>query len=277
MQALKNLFYNLYLMKKIALWSFILFILWFSFVNASKEDLKICTFEYQPVCWVDWKTYGNECVASNVKIAHKWECTDDKIMEDACPANFMPVFWTDWKIYWNECEAKRVWVFDKKLKIDNEKILNSYLDFSIAFPVWIKDKKDFLVKYWKNCITASDSINSHFIKDWKFLGSTRVWVPKDFKPNYTCLAFKGLVLDKDLRLDFKNSLEKLNTSEIKKINSALKKFYKNINNFDENLAKTQDLLRKIDEMKEKRKFRTEKPILFLDYIKYQVTELFTQK
>ncbi len=33
-----------------------------------------CTMQYDPVCWVDWVTYWNNCMAQNKKIAYAWEC-----------------------------------------------------------------------------------------------------------------------------------------------------------------------------------------------------------
>lgn len=40
-------------------------------------NMVMCTMQYDPVCWIDWKTYSNSCVAkqqNNVEIAYKWEC-----------------------------------------------------------------------------------------------------------------------------------------------------------------------------------------------------------
>lgn len=44
--------------------------------NKIKENIKICTAHYDPVCGIDWITYWNSCAAS-VKIAHKWACEDN--------------------------------------------------------------------------------------------------------------------------------------------------------------------------------------------------------
>lgn len=264
-------------MKKLVLWILAFFVLSFSFANASKEKVEACTLEYAPVCWVDGKTYGNKCAAWKVKIVHNWECKEEDYMTLACPAIYMPVVWTDWKTYSNECMAKAAWAFDNNIKMNNEKLLNSYLDFEISLPMPIKDEKEFLKKYWKVCVSATDWVNTHFIKNWEIVWSTRVWIPANFKPVYTCLAFEGLVLDQDLKSNFENSLKKLSLQEIKKINSALKNFYKDTKDFEWNLAKTQKLVKRIDRIKEISKFKTEYPILVLDYIKYQVIELFTQK
>ncbi len=39
-----------------------------------KEEMRICTMEYAPVCGVDWVTYGNACGAGDTKIAYRGEC-----------------------------------------------------------------------------------------------------------------------------------------------------------------------------------------------------------
>lgn len=39
-----------------------------------KDDAKVCTMEYAPICGVDNKTYGNSCMAGEVAIAHIGEC-----------------------------------------------------------------------------------------------------------------------------------------------------------------------------------------------------------
>lgn len=66
-------------MKKIIIWTFWLLAL-SSFVFAS-DDMVMCTMDYNPVCWVDWKTYGNACWAwaAKVEIAYKWECNVDNV------------------------------------------------------------------------------------------------------------------------------------------------------------------------------------------------------
>jgi|GEM_PF-3069284 hypothetical protein len=54
------------------------------------------------------------------------------------------------------------------------KTLNSHLDFSVALPGPIIDKKIFLEKYGKICKTASDSVNTLFVNNGEFVGSTRI-------------------------------------------------------------------------------------------------------
>lgn len=51
----------------------ILLLVWFTFA-----DEIACTMDYSPVCWVDFKTYSNRCVAENqngIKVAYPQACS----------------------------------------------------------------------------------------------------------------------------------------------------------------------------------------------------------
>ena len=38
------------------------------------EDAIMCTMEYAPVCWIDWTTYSNNCMAWKIEVAYTNEC-----------------------------------------------------------------------------------------------------------------------------------------------------------------------------------------------------------
>ena len=45
-------------------------------------DQKVCTMQYEPVCWVDGVTYGNACMANDVEIAYEWMCFADELSDN---------------------------------------------------------------------------------------------------------------------------------------------------------------------------------------------------
>lgn len=72
------------------------------------EDVKMCTMDYNPVCWVDGKTYWNKCSAGNVWVAYEWECKTESLSGNTvrmCTREYNPVCWVDGKTYWNKCTA----------------------------------------------------------------------------------------------------------------------------------------------------------------------------
>lgn len=39
------------------------------------NDNRICTMQYEPVCWADWQTYGNACMA-DFNYVHPGQCSE---------------------------------------------------------------------------------------------------------------------------------------------------------------------------------------------------------
>lgn len=54
-----------------------LFIITFLSLNTfTKAEERACTMQYDPVCGVNGITYGNSCMANDIKIAYKGECKE---------------------------------------------------------------------------------------------------------------------------------------------------------------------------------------------------------
>lgn len=48
-----------------------------SYCTSEQKNVEICTMEYNPVCWSDFRTYGNSCVACQSETVNsytQWEC-----------------------------------------------------------------------------------------------------------------------------------------------------------------------------------------------------------
>jgi len=164
-------------MKKIFVWLFLSLV--FFQVNAA-EDVLICPMIYSPVCWVDWKNYGNSCEASKVWVKYNWVCL--------------------WKMF--EFRYKKEWENIYKqysLKLDNVKKvvlfdrLVSKID-SLLETTDFTTKKYSLLSYLKNMVSLSlqTDIYEQKIKDniselspipavlwWKWYVTKINWIDKN--------------------------------------------------------------------------------------------------
>lgn len=264
----------------VALWTTSLF----TTTNAFNMD-NACTLEYSPVIWTDWKTYWNKCFAKKAWVYREYQVIDDSKFDlwKACTLEYMPIKWIDGKTYPNKCAAKQAGAYhedmDDNLDVDdivfdNEKLLNTYLDFNIPMPMPEINKEVFLKKYGKQCISASDGTNRLMIKDWKIIGWTKIASHPYQKPQYTCLVFKDLEITEELEDKFDMAVEFLSLEDIKKANEALTKYFNSWKKetFEKSFEKATKLVKRIEKIETKK--LSERNIHLLTYLKYQTMELF---
>jgi hypothetical protein len=70
----------------------------------NQEEVFACPMIYSPVCWNDWETYSNSCMAQKVWVKYNSNCIWEKL---------------ETKVYdaWKKSVDKNIWKVDNKKKI----------------------------------------------------------------------------------------------------------------------------------------------------------------
>lgn len=89
-----------------------------------QQNETVCTDDYSPVCWDDWKTYSNRCYAENIKdinVAHDWECINGEQWKTSEESNqiWENNLWSDEKSTWNT----ETWTIDSAASTEVQEII----------------------------------------------------------------------------------------------------------------------------------------------------------
>jgi len=135
-----------------------------SIISNTNEQEKplICTMEYAPVCWVDWKTYSNKCMAGKVKIDYSGECSENLLWWDKDKHGCIWSAWYSWSQTKNKCI--RVWE-EQKLSKNDQNMYNAILKkLDNKYQVLIKKvTKNYTKKISKYSNIKKEQINKKLI------------------------------------------------------------------------------------------------------------------
>lgn len=109
-----------------------------------KNDIKICTMDYTPVCGVNGVTYGNKCMAGINKIKYTGECKDALNLKKNCAKNYAPVCGVNGVTYSNKCLAgdiKVVYQAACKERILHPNFIKNYINIVRVDNTLYGDKK----------------------------------------------------------------------------------------------------------------------------------------
>lgn len=72
-------------------------------------DDRVCTSVYAPVCWIDWVTYSNSCLAEDTEIDYQWFCRTNtpNFSSSGWPSSNPPDSW--WYEITRKCSLEKFW------------------------------------------------------------------------------------------------------------------------------------------------------------------------